>query len=96
MATCIEVITSPNCPHSNRALRIAQKVAAEMDGILLYEVNTITEAGAQYAENLSIESTPAIIINGKLAYVGLPKKSDISKMIAEERKLQRERDSYFF
>lgn len=96
MATCVEVITAPNCPHSNRALRIAQKVAAEMDGVLLYEVNTITEAGAQYAEGLAVDATPAIVVNGKLVYVGLPKKSEIEKIIIEEKKVERERDSYFF
>ena len=85
MATTVEVITSPDCIRSSKALRIVREVAARMEGVLLYEVNLISEAGRQYARTLNVEATPALVVNGKVAYVGLPKKEMAQKIICVAR-----------
>ncbi len=82
MATCVEVITSPDCIRSSKALRIVREAASKMEGILLYEVNLVSEAGRQYAQNLQVKATPALVVNGKVAYEGVPKKERMAEIIA--------------
>lgn len=81
MATTVEVITSPDCIKSGKAVRIVREVASKMAGVLLYEVTLVSEAGRQYAASLDVKATPAIVVNGKVAYEGLPRKEKAERLI---------------
>jgi small redox-active disulfide protein 1 len=96
MATYIEIITSPNCPHSPKAVRVAQKVVSEMNSVILHEVSMITEAGRARAEQYGVESTPAIAVNGQIAYVGVPGEKRLKHIIDDAVREERQKTNYFF
>ncbi len=94
----LEILTSPNCPYSPRALRIAQRVINHYKSvpILLREVSVATHEGEEMAEAYEIDSTPTFTINGKVAFVGVPAAKVLSQLIKEELEKERFRNSYFF
>lgn len=96
MATYVEVITSPNCPHSQKALRLAQRVVTTMDSVILQEVSMITQQGQQRAHDYGVKATPTIAINGRVEFVGIPEQEALREKIKYAVKDERERDSYFF
>ncbi|OIO20757.1 hypothetical protein COV61_01885 [Candidatus Micrarchaeota archaeon CG11_big_fil_rev_8_21_14_0_20_47_5] len=96
MTIYLEVITSPNCPHSPRAVRLAQNVLKEMHGVAFQEVSMITSQGMQIAQAYGVNATPAIVLNGRISFVGVPAKKVLQKMLDEELKKETEKNSYFF
>ncbi|MEM4390133.1 MAG: thioredoxin family protein [Candidatus Micrarchaeia archaeon] len=94
----IEVLTSPNCPHSPRALRVARKIAGRRFGvpIILREVSLATAEGAARAQQFEISATPTIAINGRIAFVGVPQPDELARAVEETIKYQSYRNSYFF
>lgn len=68
----IEVFSSPGCSKCHRAKEILRKMAAEMEGnfIAWREVNILEEL--DYSVKMGVMSTPAIAIDSKLIFVGLP------------------------
>ncbi len=96
MSTYVEIITSPNCPHSPKATRLLQSVISKMGDVHFVEVSMITEKGQMIAENYGVEATPAIIINGAMAFVGVPTKSEAKGMIKDAMRSEREKTNYFF
>ncbi len=94
----LDIVTSPNCPYSPRALRIAQRVIMRQQGalILLREISVATPEGEELAESFSIDSTPTFAINGKIAFVGVPAPDVLAQIIKEEMDKERSRNSYFF
>ncbi len=93
----IEVLTSPNCVHSPKAMRVARMaVMRSGDAIILREVSIASAEGADRAEALRVEATPAIMINGAIAYVGVPTLGALRRMVSETVAKEKERNSYFF
>lgn len=93
----IEIITSPNCPHSPKALRAASKMVSKCKfPIIVHESSIITEEGQARADELSLESTPAILINGRLTFVGVPSQVELKNAVMEAREKEKERNTYFF
>jgi len=93
----IEVMTSPNCVHSPKAVKVAKRaVSMRRDPIILREVSIATEEGMRRAQEFGISATPTITINGRVAYVGVPTQETMDGMIAETLKSEKERNSYFF
>ena len=93
----IEVITSPNCVHSPAAMRVARRtIKGSKEPILLREVSIASREGAEMAKGLELKSTPAILINGSLAYVGVPSQGAMQQLLSETVKKETERNSYFF
>jgi len=72
MSVKVEVFSSPGCSKCGQAKEVLRKLADEIGGgrIEWREVNVLEEL--DYAVNLGVLSTPAIVINGKLIFTGLP------------------------
>jgi glutaredoxin len=94
----LEVLTSPNCPYSPKAIRVAQRVISKHKGMSIYlrEVSVATHEGEEMAEAYEIDSTPTFTINGRIAFVGVPAPDTLSDLIKEELDRERFRNSYFF
>ncbi len=93
----IEVITSPNCPHSPKALKVASKFVSKCKfPVIVHESSIITEEGQARADELSLESTPAILINGRLTFVGVPSKDELKNAVLEAKAKELDRNTYFF
>lgn len=93
----IEVVTSPNCVHSPRAMKVAKKaVIKRSDPIILREVSIATEEGMQRAQSFDVRATPTIAINGRVAFVGVPSFEVMDGLITATLQKEKERNSYFF
>lgn len=94
----IDILTSPNCPYSSRAIRVAQRVIGRQKGvsILMREVSVATQEGEELAEVFDIDSTPTFAVNGKVAFIGVPAPEVLTQIIKEEMDKEKARNSYFF
>ncbi|NOX17488.1 MAG: glutaredoxin [Chlorobi bacterium] len=68
----IEAFSSPGCSKCKRAKDILRKTVAEMESNFIEwrEVDILEEL--DYSVELGVLSTPAIAVNGKLVFTGLP------------------------
>jgi len=96
MGIIIEIITSPNCVHSPKAVKLLTDLTKKMKGVIVKEVSVITPEGQVMAEEYEIESTPSIAINGRLVFEGLPKKKEMKEMLTDIIEDEKEKLSYFF
>ncbi len=93
----IEVVTSPNCVHSPRAMKVAKRaVTKRHDAIILREISIATEEGMQLAQAFEVKATPTIAINGRVAFVGVPTMDVMDGLITATLQKEKERNSYFF
>ena len=72
MAIKVEVFASPGCSKCGHAKEVLRTLANELGGdrVQWREVNILEEL--DHAVALGILSTPAIAIDGKLVFTGLP------------------------
>ncbi len=72
MPVQVEVFASPGCSKCGHAREVLRKLAEEIGGdrIRWREVNILEEM--DHAVQLGVLSTPAIAIDGELAFTGLP------------------------
>lgn len=84
MSVKVEVFASPGCSKCGHAKEMLRNIAKDVGGgrIELREVNVVEEL--EYVVSLGVLSTPAIAIDGRLAFTGLP----------PTRKLRAELDRY--
>ena len=94
----VEVLTSPNCPYSPKALRIAETVTRKTFGesVVLREISVATSEGEMIANEYQIEATPTITINGKIAFVGVPSARVLGGLIKVEFEREKRMSSAYF
>jgi predicted DsbA family dithiol-disulfide isomerase len=86
MGIQVEVFSSPGCNKCNHAREVLKKMTEELGGdhIQWKEVNVLSDL--EYAVSLGVMSTPAIAIDGKLVFSGLPSaknlKAELERRIA--------------
>jgi thioredoxin 1 len=85
MSVEIEVYTSPTCPYCPHAMKLLNEVAPSFgQNVTVEEVNSWSEEGQTRALKHGIMAVPTIVINGKVKFVGVPKKDELVKAIQEE------------
>lgn len=72
MSVRVEVFASPGCSKCGHAKEVLREIAEDIGSgrIEMREVNVVEEL--DYAVSLGVLSTPAIAIDGRLAFTGLP------------------------
>ncbi|MFH1447492.1 MAG: thioredoxin family protein [Candidatus Micrarchaeota archaeon] len=97
-AIYLNILTSPNCPHSPKAIRVAERVIAKKHRFPIHfrEISVITQEGEIMAESFHLDSTPTFTINGKVAFVGVPSTRTLNELLNDEINKEFHRDSYFF
>lgn len=72
MSIKVEVFSSPGCSKCGQAKEVLRRLAEQIGGgrIEWREVNVLQEL--DYAVNLGVLSTPAIVIDGQPTFTGLP------------------------
>ncbi|MSV26235.1 MAG: glutaredoxin [Nitrosarchaeum sp.] len=70
----VQVLTSPGCSNCI----ILEKMLNELD--IQYDLIDVTEK-PEYLEKYPIFTAPALIIDGKLEFTGVPKKEDLKKKL---------------
>ena len=80
----VEVFSSPGCGKCGQAKEVLRRVVQEMDGRIEWrEVNILEEM--DYAVSLGVMSTPAIAIDGKLVFSGLPSSGKLRAALDAQR-----------
>ncbi len=81
----IELFSSPDCGGCARTAEILEQLLREMDdtGLGWRLVNVVEEL--DYAVELGVLGTPAIAIDGRLAFSGRPNRSQLRKLILDAR-----------
>ncbi len=85
MTIKVEVFSSPGCGKCGHAKEVLRRIAQELDGGIEWrEVNVLEEM--DYAVSLGVLSTPAIAINGELAFTGLPSAAKLRAVLDQRRR----------
>lgn len=93
----IEVITSPNCPHSPKAMKVAKQLVSTCKfPVVLHEESILSEEGQLRMYEFQIDSTPAILVNGRVAFVGVPTIDELREIVFKVKEEEVERTNYFF
>ena len=97
----IEILTAPGCSKCEKAKALAQRLvegaAQEFPGLSyrIFDLVESPEIGAKYG----VLSTPAIAINGKLAFRGVPEEKALrkeNKNADPKNTVKNRRDDVFF
>ncbi len=88
----IEVFSSPGCSKCGHAKEMLRKVAEELntDNITWREVNILDEL--DYSVKMGVMSTPAIAINDKLVFSGLPSAKKLRAYLEDKLKHKNVKD----
>ena len=79
----VEEFMSPGCVGCPVAKQMLKELSEELKGEIIVEevdITVDTTRAAQYG----IMSVPAIVINGVLKFMGVPKKEELKKELEEE------------
>jgi glutaredoxin len=76
----IEIFVAPEgCPSCGKAQRLVRQVAPDYAGVEVREIH-ITDAADRVVE-YGVFTTPFIVIDGKVEFVGVPRESDLRDRI---------------
>ena len=77
----IEIFVAPEgCPSCGKAQRLVGQIAPDYSGVEVREIH-ITEAADRVVE-YGVFTTPFIVIDGAVEFVGVPRESDLRQRIA--------------
>ena len=77
----IEIFVAPEgCPSCGKAQRLVRQVAPDYAGVDVREVH-ITDAADRVVE-YGVFTTPFIVIDGQVEFVGVPRESDLRQRIS--------------
>lgn len=79
----IEMFHSPGCVGCPAVEKMLKELTEELEGGVTVEEVDITVDPTR-AMGYGIMSVPAVVINGILKFVGVPRKEDLKKAIIEE------------
>lgn len=71
----IEVLTTPDCS----SCKTLEKMLDEMD--MKYELVDVTKQ-TEYLEKYPIFTAPGLVVDGKLAFAGIPKKDRLKEILS--------------
>ena len=79
----IEIFIAPDgCPSCGKAQRLVRQVAPDYPGIEVREIH-IQDAAERVVE-YGVFSTPFIVIDGVVAFVGVPREADLRERLANQ------------
>lgn len=77
----IEVLTSPSCSYCPAAVGMAKQVANSVPDVIATEMSVATPEGYNKAVSHGVSGVPTILINDKVAFVGVPPSVDALKQV---------------
>ncbi len=83
MLVKVEVFSSPGCSKCGHAKELLRQMALDLgeDRVQWRDVNILNEL--DYAVEMGVLSTPAIVVNGKLVFAGLPSAEKLKALLLE-------------
>ncbi|MEM1993927.1 MAG: thioredoxin family protein [Nitrososphaerales archaeon] len=81
----VEVLTSPRCAYCNTVKMRVSKVVDDLKKqnvfVIVEEVDVLKQPEIRL--KYEITSTPALVVNGRLVFVGVPHEDEIRRFIEE-------------
>ncbi|MEM5814406.1 MAG: thioredoxin family protein [Candidatus Aenigmatarchaeota archaeon] len=83
----INVLKTKMCPHCPKASEMARKVAQKIgSGTVVKETFLDTPEGGKVAMKYRVMTVPAIVINNKLRFMGMPSEEALLSAVQAELK----------
>ena len=77
----LKILSTPECPPCDIAMRIAQKLQGEFPDLSIEKVDMLEHP--EVCEQYRIYSAPGVVINGKLEFVGAPKEKQLREKLRQ-------------
>jgi len=85
MTVKIEIIRSQTCPFCQPAVDLIKGVTSKYgDKVEVIEIDTGTPEGKERADKERILGVPTTLVNGKIAFVGMPRTELVQAKIEQE------------
>lgn len=81
----IKLLTSPTCPYCPRAREVVKKLVEEEKDIVALELSVTTDEGLKEAMRFGISGVPALIINDREVFLGVPNISELRRVLSRYR-----------
>ncbi|MBE8538778.1 thioredoxin family protein [Geoglobus acetivorans] len=81
----IKLLTSPTCPYCPRAREVVKKLVEEERDVMALELSVTTDEGLKEALKFGISGVPAIIINDTDVILGVPRFSNLKRLVEKYR-----------
>ncbi len=84
MVLKIDVFTSVFCRHSPGTVNLMKRLAPDFKGSLEWnEISIETREGKEKAKAIGVDSVPTIVIDGRIAFIGTPKRDELVQEITK-------------
>ncbi len=81
----VNILKTHSCVYCPKATEIVRRIALSLPDVVITETFLDTDPdGQEIAERYNIMSVPAILINGNVAFVGVPNENALRRAIEEE------------
>lgn len=77
--TTLEILTTPGCSHCGKAKELIKKIKLDFPNLKVKEIDIIQHP--EVVQKYQIFSSPGIVINGKLEFVGVPNEEELRKKL---------------
>lgn len=84
-AITIKLLTSPTCPYCPKAADVVKKYVEMNKDVIAMEIPVNTDEGLKEALRFGIRGVPALIINDETVLLGVPRLSDLERVVEKLR-----------
>ncbi len=76
----IKLFTSPTCPYCPKAEEIVSRIARE-ENVVAINLPVNTDEGLREAVKFGIRAVPAVVVNDKYVFVGVPNEAELRRFV---------------
>ena len=80
----VQVFTSDECPYCPKAMEMVKEVSKKYKEVVWTQTSIDKFAGRKLALNFGIPAVPAIAIDGKLIFIGIPSTNEFEQEIQKK------------
>ncbi|MBO8182260.1 MAG: thioredoxin family protein [Archaeoglobus sp.] len=81
----IKLLTSPTCPYCPMAADVVRRYVEKNRDVIAMEIPVNTDEGLKEAVKFGIRGVPALIINDEAVMLGVPRLSDLERIVERLR-----------
>lgn len=75
----LQLLTMPSCPHCSKCKKLVEKIKNDFPELKMKVINILKYP--KLVEKYKIMSVPAVVIDGKLEFVGIPREDELRKKL---------------
>lgn len=81
----VAILVSKECPYCPKAVELMVELSKKNKDVIWRTVEATSIDGRRLIRKYGIDAVPAFVVNGKLAYVGMPEKKELELKLKETR-----------